>query len=805
MDENLKNILENENLTFLVGAGSSLDPPSCLATAKSMMKAILLHACPKEELQKLYHLVNKRKIRFEQLIDIIRDHMDNELKIIEYYDQSTTPNKQHYFYAQMLLKGNFIMTTNFDSLIERALINLGVDKSKIKCVITKKDFLKHSNPAKLYEKGTKTLYKIHGSTQNLINGQNTKDSLIATIHAFGTDKEGLNTFQVEPFKKPLFVNISKNRSLIIMGYSGSDDFDILPALYDLKDIENIVWINHTTERSDNFSLIEVSLEKMLQTDKLWRILSNIRKKSNVKHLFRLDANTSDLINYFFDNQPKHPVQEKVKVPFEWIAKNIVKPNEALKQKIATELYLQLGIYEEAKICAEKMLKIAVNMKDNSWKSTAINVLGEIYKLKGDYKNALEQFKIAFELNKKIGNFTCLATNLNNMASIFFDKGIYDKSLQYYQQALTYDQFFPNLEDKAIHMTNIGQLMFKKGDYESAESYFKKSFQIVNRIGDLKGKANSLNCMGILYFEQGNYSKANEYFKQALRISDNLGDIKVKCSVLNNLSALAYQRGHIEKALEILAQVEKHARNINDLKELAVALNNSSHYYFNRCNYKLALKTLNDALNINKKIDNKEGIANQLSNIGRIYFAKNSFKKAFKYFKQAQEMYEQLGNLKLQAIEHNNIGEVLRVKGDLINALRSFKTSLKILNKLGDSKEKSTCLNNISLIFHKRGQFNRALIYCGQALKISERINYKKGQATFLCNMGTILIDSGRITDALEKYKKAIKFYRELGMTSSPEFKTLRSKIKKYNRNFRVNHNKKKIITKSYKDKLTSTV
>ncbi len=806
MDVTLKEILENENLTFLVGAGSSLDPPSCLATAKSMMKAILLYACPKKEVSKLYRLVNKRKIRFEQLIEIIRDHMDNELKIIEYYDQSTNPNKQHYFYAKMILKGHFVMTTNFDSLIEHALINLGVNKHEIKCVITKNDFLRYSNPPKLYEKGSKTLYKIHGSTKNLINGENTKDSLIATIHAFGTNKEGLNTFQVEPFKKRLFLNISRNRSLIIMGYSGSDDFDILPALFELKDVKNIVWINHITDSSENFYLTEISHDKKVQTDKLWRILSKIRNKSNVKHLYRLDANTSDLINYFLDKKPEFHMQEKVKIPFEWITKNIIKPNNVLKQKIATELYLQLGMYEEAKTCAEAMLNIAINMKDSSWKSTAINVLGEICKLKGDYESALEQFKISFELNKKIGNYTCLATNLNNMASIFFEKGIYDKSLQYYQQALTYDKFFPNLEDTATHMTNIGQLMFKKGEYQSADAYFKKSLQIVNQLGDLKGKANILNCIGIFYLEQGNNAKAHECFKQALRISNNLGDIKVKCSVLNNLSVLAYQAGRVDKALDILSKVEKYARKNNDIKELAIALNNSSHYYFNRCKYKTALKMLNDALYLNKRIDNKEGIANQLSNIGRIHFAKKSFKKAFRYFKQALEIYEHLGNLKSQAIEHNNIGEVLRIRGEFLSALRCFRTSLKIINKLGDSKEKSTCFNNISLIFHKRGQFNRALFYCRQALKISERIKYKQGQAAFLCNMGFILIDIGRITDALDNFKKAIKIYRELGMTLTPEFKVLRSKIKKYKSNFKLNNNSnKKLRTNNYKVKQTSKV
>jgi len=48
----------------------------------------------------------------------------------------------------MLQKGHFVITTNFDHLIEIALIKNGVKKDRIRPVITELDFINCSNPKK---------------------------------------------------------------------------------------------------------------------------------------------------------------------------------------------------------------------------------------------------------------------------------------------------------------------------------------------------------------------------------------------------------------------------------------------------------------------------------------------------------------------------------------------------------------------------------------------------------------------------------------------------------------------------------
>ncbi|MBY9008893.1 MAG: hypothetical protein KGD74_03395 [Candidatus Lokiarchaeota archaeon] len=115
-------------LTFLVGAGCSVDAPSCLPAGRTMMDAIIDYTCAESEINKIKKL---EQLRFETLIEIVRDSFDNELKIIDFYGQCDKPNIQHFFLAEMMKKGNFIMTTNFDFLIEYALLKSGVPKKKL--------------------------------------------------------------------------------------------------------------------------------------------------------------------------------------------------------------------------------------------------------------------------------------------------------------------------------------------------------------------------------------------------------------------------------------------------------------------------------------------------------------------------------------------------------------------------------------------------------------------------------------------------------------------------------------------------
>ena len=218
-------------LTFLAGAGVSVDPPSSLPAGRKMMDVFIKYTCTESEIKRIKDLED---LHFESLIESVRHYIDPSLKFFDYYGACDKPNLNHFFFAEMIKKGHFVMTANLDFLIEYALKQSGVPNDQIIPVITKSDFQDYSDPYRLYKNGKKAVYKMYGATQNIITREDTRYSLIATVQGIVYSKEG-SISPLEPFKLPLFKNVTKNRSLVIMGYSGSDNLGIISILKSLKE------------------------------------------------------------------------------------------------------------------------------------------------------------------------------------------------------------------------------------------------------------------------------------------------------------------------------------------------------------------------------------------------------------------------------------------------------------------------------------------------------------------------------------------------------------------------------------------
>jgi len=172
-------------------------------------------------------------LRFETFLEIIRNQFDNNLKIIEFFEQCNKPNIIHFFLAEMINKGHAVITTNFDFLIEHALIQSNNGKNHIYSVITEKDYKEFKNIFEYLNTGKKYLFKIHGSMKDILAERDTREYFLSLIKKIGSYKSEFDLFFIEPYKGVLLNKLLNNAILILLGYSGQNDFDIIPILKDL--------------------------------------------------------------------------------------------------------------------------------------------------------------------------------------------------------------------------------------------------------------------------------------------------------------------------------------------------------------------------------------------------------------------------------------------------------------------------------------------------------------------------------------------------------------------------------------------
>jgi len=649
-------ITPEAKLTFLVGAGCSIDPPSCLPNGKEMMKAIIEYTCAESEVDKISELDD---LRFEQLIEIVRENgLDKDLKIIDYYGQCDQPNLQHFFLAEMIKNGHFVMTTNFDFLIEFALQELGASNEQIVPIITRDDFETFQDPYKLFNQGKKAIYKVHGSTRNVITKEDTRESLVATIQALGSNKEGENVFQLEPFKRPVFINLTKNRSLVVMGYSGSDDFDIVPTLKILN-IPAIIWINHSKDiekRNEEIHEIDVNTIALDDLDK------KLMQMRNADHVYRVDVNTTDMVKQLLQFKPKLSSKDFWPSLHDWLMTNLAIPNNFIKYYISFKIYRSLDIYDGAMACSEKILQLAKELQDKSWESIALNNIGMIYNDQGNYPEALERYEEALKIAEQLGDLKEKARSFNNIGEILREQRNYPKALERYEEALKIAKQLGELRGESTCLNNIGAIHYAQGNYPEALKQYEEVLQIAEQLGDLKEKAMCLNNIGMIYKAQGNYPEALRRYEEALQITEQLGQFSKVATVLNNIA--------------VIHEAQK--------------------------NYLKAMKLYEKSLQINEQLGNLSGKANTLMNTGWLYASQRNYPEALKRYQEAVDIAEQLEDLRGKADRLKSIAAIRYVQRDYQDALKQLEEALEILIELGlkDSQDAQDIIEGINMIKSK---------------------------------------------------------------------------------------------------------
>ena len=716
---------EDANLTFLVGAGCSVDPPSCLPSGRAMMNTIIEYTCAESEIESIKAL---KELRFEQLIEIIRDRLDPELKVIDFYGLCDRPNLQHFFLAERMKQGQFVLTTNFDFLIEYALQQSGITKEQIKVVITKEDFENFSNPQELYSNGLKALYKIHGSIKNIINGQVTRDSLIATIQAFGTNKEGENIFQLEQFKQPLFTNITNKRSLVVMGYSGSDDFDIVPTLKVLNNLKSIIWINYMGSNTSIPKINEIEVienQKIDKLNKVDQILFEIKKLNKEIDVYRVDVNTSLFIKEFLNFNYNLDHRDFSVIPIDWLRNNIKKPTETIKYSISYKIYHDSNLYDDALRCAEKVLSVAQKTGDNVSKAAALTYIGDIYFIQNEYSKAVNKFIEALKIVEKERNLPLLMSIMNNIGMINQKEREYVNAIEFYQKALEIAEKLGN-KASATYNNNIGNTYHNQKNYEKALEYYQKALKINEQSGNLSGKATCYNNIGSVYDDLGKFGDALNKYEVAYNIREELHDYSGKANCLNNIGLIYTKQGKIDEAL----------------------------------------KNYNAALNIYKLLSDHSGKAKSIYNIGCVYDDLGTFDKALGLYHEALQIFRQINDIQAQSKTHIKIGTIYNNQENYNEALKFFLEALQILEQLGEQSIKAVALNNIGMIYYSKRKYIEALKYIEDALKINEQLGIFSEEVTCLVNIGTIHYDQGKSLEALGYFEEAYKILVKNGLGNS---------------------------------------
>ncbi|MES2838169.1 MAG: tetratricopeptide repeat protein [Bacteroidota bacterium] len=260
-----------------------------------------------------------------------------------------------------------------------------------------------------------------------------------------------------------------------------------------------------------------------------------------------------------------------------------------------------------------------------------NKLKTIDKSKSDYRFYLKHY----------------ASALNNVGYLADVKGDFLTALEYYKKSLDIDLQIDDKQGVAACYNNIGYLYRIQGENLKAIEFYEKSLKIKEKLGDKYGVANSLNNLGSIYRTQNNFFKANEYFEKSLKIREHIGDKVGIAFSLNSLGFLFDDQGNKEKARDFFYKSLRISEEINNKNGMVYSLNALSNIYIEQANYSKALEYGLKSMKYSKELDDIEKIRNTSKILYKIYKIKSDYKKAIENYELFIEMRDSISNLKNQ--------------------------------------------------------------------------------------------------------------------------------------------------------------
>ncbi|TFG28996.1 MAG: tetratricopeptide repeat protein [Promethearchaeota archaeon] len=765
----IKDLLnDDKNLTFLVGAGCSIDSPSCLPAGKAMMETLIIYTCHESEVEKILQIED---LRFEGLIEVIRDQLDKNLATIEYYGQCDKPNMQHFFLADMIQKGHFVMTTNFDFLIEYALLYSGVPEKNIVPVITREDFGRFQDPYELLNSGKNSLYKIHGSPHNIITNENTIDSLVATIQAFGSNKEGLDIFQMESFKRPFFENITNQRSLVVMGYSGSDDFDVVPTLKIIKNLKEIIWIDFLYDdggKEKVYSVDSLMSDSSQNLDKVSQILLDIYETGNIQKIYRVNVNTSRMVKELLETPPMLSSEQFALPPIGWLKHNLSAPSDVDKFFIAFNIYRHFNRYDEAISCMHMMSLLSGLQPDNPRQANAYLNIAAIYIDKGDYEKAFEFYEDAEVIYKKIGDLDGISGVLNGKGMVYKKQGKFEEALRLYEQALDISKSSNNVDRVAVILDNMANIYRDRGNLSKASDYQEEALKIFGEKGMLKDRAASLTNIGQTLCQKGDYQEALTHLDQALKISEQLKDEKAIGLILEAKADVYVNQERILEAIELRSKAVQIFDNLGLKKDKAIALVNLANILQNQNSFEEAQEKFQQAHLIFKELNDHPALIRLDLEMGFMYLNQGDFFKALRVYREASQINDKLNISGLQEEiykKFNHIRNNLALKSDdylkqrnFIDAINLLKKVIEISEEWNDSIGKAVMLIKLARIYKEQGQPDGAIKCYEEAIRIFQESKEFKYMELAVQELSAIYLNLGKPEMSIHYFENLMEFY-----------------------------------------------
>jgi tetratricopeptide (TPR) repeat protein/two-component sensor histidine kinase len=339
--------------------------------------------------------------------------------------------------------------------------------------------------------------------------------------------------------------------------------------------------------------------------------------------------------------------------------------------------------DTAATLATELLDLANRTGSERHQAKATLLLAAANKLMNNYDVAIQAYRRAHELNRRIDHRPGMAKSLQGIATCLREQGSMDSADIYLDSA---EHALAGIHDREMESRiadDRGLAACLRGDLESALRYWHETLAMHEAAQERNSMAAMLGKLGVVHQLRGDHRRAIDNYYRSLAIMEELNDMQGVGATCGNLGHIHLEhqefdiaRGYFERALEV-------ARSISDRRAEADALNN----------------------------------------LGVLCSRNGDHTKASTFDTQALAIRREIKDLPGEINSLHNLAEVSRDAGDLVHAQELYLECLSKLDITGDQRALTNTLVGLTSVFNLQDDHATAVVYGTRALGLAQRFGY----------------------------------------------------------------------------------
>jgi len=209
-----------------------------------------------------------------------------------------------------------------------------------------------------------------------------------------------------------------------------------------------------------------------------------------------------------------------------------------------------GNFDEALETLKNAYEIFKNIGRESETGDVISIIGFVYSKLGDYNTAAEKQMEAIKIMQAINDTIGLAGVYNNFGIVLQKAGRMERSLDYYNNALRIYEERNLISEMIPVIGNIGTLYFDLKDYNKAEEYHSRGLKLCGIVNDKEKETDFLLNLANDKIFLGKHEEALTYYEEGLKAAQLIKNPDIIWRIKVGMAECYESRGDYKRVVEL---------------------------------------------------------------------------------------------------------------------------------------------------------------------------------------------------------------------------------------------------------------